>query len=137
MFSVLFAQIVGGQYNLDSKDVALVAISVCATLAIILVAAATFSSFRRKPSIESEIDTKISDALAGFEGKVEKRLQGLSDEVHRLNGERRVTIANLFTKFDDFKDTTDENLRAQATTMSEGFKDVHRALGKLEGMLKA
>ncbi len=131
--SLLFAQAIGAQYNLDANGAVLVAVAVVATLSIAGAGALIFAAFRRKPALEKEISDEIAAAINALEAKVEKRMGGVMNEVHRLNAERRQTIAGLFTKFDEFKADTDERLATQSRTMSNGFEDLHRSLGRIEG----
>ncbi|HEY8898908.1 MAG TPA: hypothetical protein VIM61_00635 [Chthoniobacterales bacterium] len=130
---LLFAQAIGAQYNLDANGAVLVAVSVVATLSIAGAGALILAAFRRKPSPDKEVSDEIAEAISALEVRVEKRMSDMVAEVHRLNAERRTTIAGLFTKFDELRTDTDDRLRIQATTMSKGFEDLHRSLGRIEG----
>jgi hypothetical protein len=130
---LLFAQAIGAQYNLDANGAVLVAVAVVATLSIAGAGALIFAAFRRKPALEKEITDEIAKAIKDLEEKVERRMAGVTNEVHRLNAERRQTIAGLFAKFDELRTDTDDRLSAQSRTMAKGFEDVHRSLGRIEG----
>lgn len=136
MLAPLFAQVLGGQYNLDAPGFALVAIAVTVTLGLIIGGAILYATLRRTPPIETEIDSKIKAAITSLEEKFEERIGGLSTEVHRLNSERRTTIGRLFDKLETLRSETDEKLERQQSTMAKGFEDMNRALGRIEGGLK-
>lgn len=88
---------------------------------------------RRRPPIEREIDDRIGLAIQRLDSDWKRNFADLRAEVLHLNQDRRVTIARLFDKLEDYRKEANDNTIALKNSVEEGFKDLHRALGRLEG----
>jgi len=83
---------------------------------VILVAVSTiYKNLRPEPSLEKQTDSKISAATDALERRIDRKLDDLKEQIK----EQDTAIAVL-----------------QRTTET-GFKDLNRALGKLEGIMEA
>jgi len=134
-FAIVFFASIGGELPLSHHDYSLISLSVVATLGVVVIGATLFTVLRRKPSIEVEVNSLITDAINSLEVKFDQKLGILSSEVHRLNEERKTNITVVIQRMDEQQALIDRKLDSQSHTISEGFKDIHRALGRIEGTI--
>jgi len=82
---------------------------------IVYLGASTWANLRRKPSIETEVDQKITHATSALERRIETKLSDLKEQIQKHS---------------------DRQDRLQ-TSIETGFRDIQRSIGRLEGKIES
>lgn len=132
----LFLASVSGEVPIDLREYGFIALVVVCVFVVLLTLSGVgiaIWSLRRNPPIEREIDERIKAAVEKSEADTQKQIGDVREEMLRLNQERRVTLASLFSKLDEVrKETKAENQQLQAT-INKNFQDLNFIIGRLDG----
>lgn len=146
MLALTFLAQIGGEVPFSREEFSLIAEAVVVVFCIVVAVAGTWAICRRNPPIEREIDERIDGKLAAAIKVIDTQITSvitswddrhkeLHQEMLRLNQERRVTVAGLFEKIENYRKETKDDNAAITASVQNGFNDLHSNVGKLEGML--
>lgn len=124
-----------GQVNLEKNEYWLVAVAVVATFVALIALLGAWALIRRQPPIEREIDNRIALALEQVEKRWLLRHTDLHEEMLRLNNERRVTMAGLFQRLEDYRRETKEDIGQIGQSLQKSFQDLNFSMGRIEGQI--
>lgn len=118
--------------NLTQDQTGVWVIGLIALIVVVSQIVGIWANVRRRPSIEMEIETRVSAHCAALEARMKAEIETTSTrldakiaevrtDMMRLNQDRRVNIASLFTKVDQMQSSINQTL-----------SDMDHTLGKLE-----
>lgn len=122
--------------NLTQDQTGVWVMGLIALIVIVSQIVGIWANIRRRPSIEMEIETRVTAHCAALEARVKAEIEASSSrhetkitevrtDMMRLNQDRRVNIASLFTKVDQMQSSINQTL-----------SDMDRTLGKLEATVE-
>lgn len=137
----IFAQIITGQLPFDTHDFTLIVVAVVATFLVVSflvgLGGAMWALIRRSPPLSVEIDRRVQEEMADFQKGFAEDVDRLSTDIRDLTTQQQTDRAELLGKIDAIRTEGEARSNAIALTLQNGFTDLHRALGNLEGFQKA